>query len=235
MSVTDEDCLRTVVNLRDLGGLPIDGGGSTRSGVLLRSDAPYLGDESPAGFAWPPATVVDLRDKTETADASFPWPPEVHYISNPLFSGARIDRVLNKPLVTVYEEILRDAPHRIVGALNRFGESGATVVHCAAGKDRTGIVVAVALLLVGVQHEAIVADYQKTAHSIQRVHRRMGAHKRLPAAVGVDHQILRTPREAVELVIDRVSAARGGPWGWVEAHGADLVQLRRWAAGFSGD
>ena len=45
---------------------------------------------------------------------------------------------------------------------------GATIVHCAAGKDRTGVVVAFALAEVGVTREEIVADYARSAERVRR-------------------------------------------------------------------
>ena len=50
---------------------------------------------------------------------------------------------------------------------------GATIVHCAAGKDRTGTVVAIALAEVGVTREAIVADYARSAERIEHIFGRL--------------------------------------------------------------
>lgn len=215
-----------MVNARDLGGLPA-GAGRTRPGVLLRSDAPYLGDAHPEGLVWPPATVVDLRDPAESARSGYPWPGEVEVVSNPLFSGARLDRAVEKPLIDIYRTVMDTAAPRVVAAIDRYSESGATVVHCAAGKDRTGIVVAVSLRLAGVAPEAIVEDYQRTEDAIEQVYHRMRERRRLPAAVEPDHQIFRTPRPAIELVLDRLESA-GGAWEGFEAHGGDRTV---WTAG----
>jgi hypothetical protein len=53
---------RQLVNLRDVAGVRLAGGGTVPAGVLYRSDAPYPGDAAPQTVpVWPPATVIDLR------------------------------------------------------------------------------------------------------------------------------------------------------------------------------
>lgn len=224
--------LQTVVNLRDLGGLPI-GAGQTASGVLFRSDAPYRGDAMPNIADWPPATVVDLRDRVEGSGDAYEWPDEVEVISHPVLTGARIDRSAERPLIDVYRTVLDTAAHRVVEAIGNYSESGATVVHCAAGKDRTGIVVAVSLMVAGVDPDAIVADYQRTEDAIGDVYRRMRERRKLFADVQPDDQMLRTPRAAIDLVLETVDGAAGGARGWFENHGGDLGRLERWLDRFT--
>ncbi len=69
-----------------------------------------------------------------------------------------------------YLSYLADRPDSIVGALRDIAAApGATLVHCAAGKDRTGTVVALALLLAGAQRDAVVADYTASSERVQQV------------------------------------------------------------------
>lgn len=223
--------LRTVVNLRDLGGMPV-GAGRTQPGVLLRSDAPYVGDDAPDGVAWPPATVIDLRDQTERADSAYAWSDDVTVVNNPLFTGARLDRATDRPLIEIYQKVLDTAAPRVVTAINQYSDSGATLVHCAAGKDRTGITIAVSLLLAGVDREAIVADYQRTEDAIGQVYERMRERGRLFADVTPDHQIFRSRRPAVDYILESVDRTDGGPWGWFEQHGGDIARLEQWQSRF---
>jgi protein-tyrosine phosphatase len=75
---------------------------------------------------------------------------------------------LGHPVASVYFSYLVDRPDSILAALRAVGSApGAALVHCAAGKDRTGTVVALALTLAGVTLEAVVGDY---AASSERVH-----------------------------------------------------------------
>src|SRR5690625_7785739 len=64
----------TLVNLRDLGGMPTQDGTITRHGVLYRSDAPYPNDSDPVTVdQWPPAAVLDLRSQRERDDVGHEW------------------------------------------------------------------------------------------------------------------------------------------------------------------
>lgn len=224
--------LQSVANGRDLGGLLLEGGGVTRPGVLLRSDAPHAGDLAPRNMPWPPSTVIDLRDGSEAGEGAAVWPDGVRQIRNPLFSGLRMDRIIQTSLIELYSDMVHNSAPQIATALDQFDLLGPTLVHCAVGKDRTGVLVALALLLAGVEAEAIITDYQQTEAVIEGVYARLNRGNYLPAGVGLGDPILRTSREAVELVIDHASAASGGPWGWFEAHGGDIPRFTRWVEQF---
>lgn len=69
-----------------------------------------------------------------------------------------------------YLSYLVDRPDSVVASLRTIGEAdGATLVHCAAGKDRTGTIVALALILAGAEPEAVVADYVASGDRIQQI------------------------------------------------------------------
>ncbi|MDL9937453.1 tyrosine-protein phosphatase [Gordonia sp. ABSL1-1] len=228
----------SLVNLRDVGGLALTTGGTTRPGVLLRSDAPYDGDADLATgplVVWPPTRVVDLRDEGEAAAGLYSWPTGVARISNPLFTQARVDRALEDlSLSDLYANLLREAPARITSALNNFDAEGTTLVHCAAGKDRTGVTVAVALLLSEADPEAIADDYARTADAIAMVRERMIANGRITTDIAVGHQLLGSPREAIGVVVDTVSTAPGGVWGWFADNGGDVAHLEAFVARLRG-
>ena len=74
----------------------------------------------------------------------------------------------------VYLRYLDDRPDSIIAALRLIAHTdGATLVHCAAGKDRTGTVVALALAEVGVPADAIAADYARSAERVAAVFARL--------------------------------------------------------------
>ena len=160
------------------------------------------------------------------------WPPNVRVVHRPVSSGARVDRLADTALVEIYTAMMRTGGHRLTAALNEFDSEGATLVHCAAGKDRTGVIIAIALLLAGVDEEAVVTDYHRTEDGIAGVFARLRSRKRIPAGTTLDAPILRTPREAIELVVGDVTGARGGAWGWFEEHGGDVDHFRGWVSGF---
>ena len=73
-------------------------------------------------------------------------------------------------VVSVYLSYVVDRPDSVVAGLRDIAEAeGATLVHCAAGKDRTGTLVALALTLAGAEREAVVADYAASSERAQRI------------------------------------------------------------------
>ena len=179
--------LEGAVNVRDVGGLPAQDGGQTAYGRLLRSenlqelsaaDVSRLVDEIGV------TTVVDLRTTGEV-ELEGPGPldavPSVRHAYHPVLPelGCRTDAVAEALLLKKREAdlsrfpddimcghylgYLEDRPEEVTGALRTIATSeGAAIVHCAAGKDRTGVIVALALTVAGVEPEAIVADYMAT-------------------------------------------------------------------------
>src|SRR5271154_6529912 len=74
------------------------------------------------------------------------------------------------PVCGHYLGYLEDRPDQVVAALRSIAHSeGAALVHCAAGKDRTGVVVALALTVAGVDPQAVVADYAATAERTEAI------------------------------------------------------------------
>ena len=77
---------------------------------------------------------------------------------------------LGNDVASVYFSYLVDRPDSVLAALRAVAYApGAALVHCAAGKDRTGTVVALALTLAGVEREAVVADYVASSERVEGV------------------------------------------------------------------
>jgi protein-tyrosine phosphatase len=78
-------------------------------------------------------------------------------------------RVENE-VVGVYLSYVVDRPDSVVDGLRHIADAeGAALVHCAAGKDRTGTLVALALTLAGAEREAVIADYAASSERAQRI------------------------------------------------------------------
>ena len=108
---------------------------------------------------------------------------------------------------------------------------GPALVQCAAGKDRTGVVIAVILLAVGVEPGAVIADYTATSPTMRDVLARMAARLgwEMPPFDDLPPFLREAPRDAIEAVIDVVATGPDGAAGWLAAHGmspADLGRLR---------
>lgn len=177
------------VNLRDLGGLPVQGG-VTRAGVLLRSDDVSV---MPADFARQMVDdgvrqVIDLRSPEEALlTGRGPLTvPGVNYHHLPLTASVSMPEDVSRQLMAAsatpehvgawYANLVEAQARQLaVGVtLVAMGE-GATVFHCAAGKDRTGVFAAVVLSALGASTETISADYAVTATRLPRLYPRLRA------------------------------------------------------------
>jgi hypothetical protein len=130
-----------------------------------------------------------------------------------------------------YLGYLATRPDSISAALNIVSRStGATVVHCAAGKDRTGTVVALALDAAGVPHDAIVEDYALTAERIERIIARLLPRELYGNALQKQSVADQSPRpETMQTILDAVQSEFGGAAGWLRRQGwrdADVDRLR---------
>lgn len=171
-------------NVRDLGGLPLRDGGTTRRGALVRADT--LCRLTPDGcrslVAHGVRTIVDLRFPEEAARAPYPCLGRiagsgVAYYNAPINAGRdpALDAArsaafgaASSPVDSYRLEL--DANPRglaLIAAAIAQAADGGVVVHCHAGKDRTGIVVMLVLALAGVPDEVIVDDYALSMPALQ--------------------------------------------------------------------
>lgn len=240
-----------LVNLRDVGGLPTCDGHWIASRRLLRSD--NLQDLTPESVRWlveeaGVTDVVDLRtdrerrlegpgpltrtavrfhplsllpDESSTADALLA--DDEHEVARPSDRPGRI--------VSDYLRFLTRRPESAVAGLRVIGHApGAVLVHCAAGKDRTGTLVALALTLAGVAPEYVADDY---AASDERVPAIMAKLRRSRTyaddLVGKTAADQSTPPEAMIGLLAAIDATFGGVEGYLDSHGwtpADTEAVR---------
>jgi protein-tyrosine phosphatase len=169
--------LEGAVNFRDLGGYPADGGKQTRWRVLFRADG--LSDLTERDLEVMRAlgirTVVDLRSGDEVERSRYDvdaHPVTFHHfpIIEKLPDPEEFDR---RPglLGSQYQEMLRDAGEAFLGVLRVLAapEALPAVFHCTAGKDRTGVLSALVLSLLGVDEETVVADYALSGAAMVRL------------------------------------------------------------------
>ena len=174
-----EGCL----NARDLGGLTTVDGRRTRPAALIRSDT--LCRLSPVGraalIAHGVRTVVDVRfpSEIERDDPAHPFrdgPDGVLYLNRPTNIGhtAEEDAAMAAGIRAAESRLelnLIDLDGNRAGfasiatAIAR-APAGGVVVHCHAGKDRTGIAIALVLSLVGMPDETIAADYALSGRNL---------------------------------------------------------------------
>lgn len=151
-------------NARDLGGTPLAGDLTVREGALVRSDSHFYLTEAGLGAlrAYGVSRVIDLRRGVELEQ----WPSvlatDACYLHLPVQNPE--DREDESTLAELYRALLDRRPKLFAAALTAIAEAppGAVVVHCAAGKDRTGLVIALVLSLLGASDEVIAVDYALT-------------------------------------------------------------------------
>jgi protein tyrosine/serine phosphatase len=168
------------VNFRDLGGWRTGDGRRLRYGRLFRSDALHRlsgGDLVRLRDELGVRTQIDLRASQEVASEGrgpLAGPP-VAYHHLPFFDGLRAggERPAGS-LAELYFAMLRYARSPIARALEALAASpGPSVFHCAAGKDRTGVLAAVVLGALGVADEDVVEDYAYTRRVLPRILERL--------------------------------------------------------------
>ncbi len=173
------------VNFRDLGGYRNSHGQTVRWRRLFRSDA--LQDMTPADAAFAInelniGLVVDLRNSYEAErDGRGPLPElgaEYRRFSLmeeqgfPPFTGGD---VANR-LFATYQWLIHNSGQRVAQAVNAIGEAECgAVFHCSAGKDRTGLLAALILEVLGIDSETIAADYILTNDAAEGILRRIKA------------------------------------------------------------
>jgi len=224
-TITLEGCL----NFRDLGGYPTADGGQVRWRRMFRSDALHaltpvdvarLRDE--LGLA----TVVDLRSTAELrADGDGPLGREriVHH-HVPLFDGEAIrseERPLSITLADRYWLLAEYAKAKIARVLTTLAASeGPAVYHCAAGKDRTGVISAVILGVLGVPDEVIVADYAATKDNLEAIIERLMATKSYATVLAnLPPDTLHAEAETMVAFLERIRTEYGDMRAYARAAG----------------
>ena len=222
-------------NLRDVGGYPTHAGGSVTWRALFRSDSLHrLGGQGVAGLArLDLCTIVDLRADIEVEQR----PGAVAGLPALIVRAPVVrDPAVLPPLADLgaeYRYMIDECGDPIGAAVRALCAPGAlpALVHCAAGQDRTGIVIALVLAVLGVPDELIGADYSlssmyldpDSAAVISRL-------KAVGPGGNVTAEPLSAPAGLILNVLDRARAAGGGSVdGYLTAHGVgapDLAALR---------
>lgn len=182
---TTELLLSAPVNLRDLGGIAVEGG-ILREGLAIRTDdlslvtAEVAEELVAAGLT----SIIDLRSTDEVSITGRgplgQQPVAYHHI--PLMGSIRRAMSDDVPALThetmgyMYMGLIENATSQLVTALNIIAYSpGATAFHCAAGRDRTGVLAASLLLVLGASDADIVTDYALTGPNMTKIQERTRA------------------------------------------------------------
>ncbi len=223
------------LNVRDLGGHPTEDGRQTQYGRIIRADnVRRLSDAGWEALAdYGVRTVVDLRTEEELA-ADPPREVAVDVVHTPFMvdspevfaeADARSARHDDLSLATrdVYLLFLERFHTHAAAVVQTVADApeGAVVVHCAGGKDRTGLTVAFLLRLAGVPHDEIDADYALSEERLRPRHERWFAE-----AEGDEERLARlrrmaaTPRGTMRGVLEELEGRYGSVEEYLLAGGA---------------
>ncbi len=214
-------------NFRAVTGVTADGR-SLRSGLLYRSDA--LGGLTAEGRRTLAdlgiSRVIDLRSPEERVQA-----PDLldglaaEVIALPILS-ANSFRPDDVDLRRVYRSVLDTYGAQVGAAIRAIAEStGPLVVHCTAGKDRTGLVVALTLLAVGIDYSWVAQDYAATEANLagawsEQMLARVAAYG-IPMAEPLVEVLTRSPEPVLRETVDWLAARPGGIAGYLNSVGVD--------------
>ena len=222
-----------LVNLRDLGGLPTESGATTLPGRLLRSESPHTLSDSGlrALLDLGIGAVVDLRTASEREHRPSPLVEAgVHTSHAPIFTddGDYPDHLTTA--AEVYCWWLRERRTGVAAAMTAIADapSAPILVHCHAGKDRTGVIIALVLRLAGVSIDAIADDYAISGVQLAEMlaRDRISARERGMDEVRAE-RIFTVRREAMVHTMDCVDSEHGGPVSLLRAAGLDDARVER--------
>jgi protein-tyrosine phosphatase len=220
-------------NFRDAGRYPAGPERQTRWGTLYRSDSLHAlsPDAQRELLDLGVTTILDLRRQDEAALAPnvFQCSGAVRYHHVPVSSAGLLD-LGSSSLATVYRGMLEregDAFRRVFSILGQPAAWPA-IVHCTAGKDRTGLVVALLLSVAGVPREVIVGDYALTSRYLRGPDFEAA---RLQAAEhgfawATTPELLACPPEAMEQVLTWLDDGFDGVEGYLAQIGVDRPTVR---------
>jgi len=250
-------------NFRDTAGAPLASGGTTRTGVLYRSDA--LSALTPEGLEDLANTrvgvIVDFRtaDERNAAPDRVPTTRPFRTVQLSFLEGAMADMMKKlqggagsptpqqreaamsaiPTLADLYIGMLQGGAAsfaqvaRLIAEGDDSGPSG-VLVHCTAGKDRTGVATALMLDAAGVERSAVVADYAASQANLAgpwaegMLH--MVASFGIPLTPRLQTLVTGTPPEAIEAALDWVDSQAGGSMEYLRSGGLtddEAAALRR--------
>jgi protein-tyrosine phosphatase len=233
------------LNVRDLGGLPTRDGSETRFGEIVRADSirQLSADGWHALADYGVRTVIDLRSDRELLDDP-PADVRVRVLHVPFMKASEeewteIDAELDAASASAPDGVSAKRDRYLI-VLERFranvaaavraiahAPEGGVVIHCAGGKDRTGLVSAFLLDLAGVDAETIAADYALSEERLQRRHDAWLAAAETEEEAARIHQMATTPAATMRGVLAELEHRHGSVEGYLRAAGATEDELRR--------
>lgn len=210
-----QSLLEASFNTRDLGGFSA-AGGVTKENRIWRSDVPgpLTGRDAALLLTRGITTAIDLRtsEEAEKRPSPFAGLPGIGYLHFPIAEGSEPPA---RPEDVPASYLTIAASPGAAQALKAAAEAEAGVLlHCTAGKDRTGVLSAILLAACGVSREAIARDYE-----ISREYNRERLEAYLAAHPAVDRRTVTATKETMERFLTLFQEKYGGVPGYFSAVG----------------
>jgi protein-tyrosine phosphatase len=222
--------LQPLHNFRDA-GTPPSSHGELRTGMLLRSAAPLGVPADMPEFlsAQGIEVIIDLRDEGEQLYA--PWnEPAVRVISMPVFAG-KLKTLQFDSLEQLYTIMLDRFTPSLVAAVGAIADNSdvPVLVHCTAGKDRTGVVVALVQEVLGVERGAVLEHYALSQEMLGESYLRdlFGGVDPLELPGVAAHRAVSSPPTLLESLLVAIDVAHGDVESMLLSHGLTSAQLTR--------
>jgi protein tyrosine/serine phosphatase len=223
-------------NFRDLGGYPTLDGRVTRWGQLFRSDtlSELTDDDLEVLREVGLTSVIDLRTNAELerTGRGLLGDEPIRHVHLPVVQDAGTSQgapsEAQEDLASRYLWYLDVGRDALVSALNMVGDPSSypLVFHCAAGKDRTGVLAALVLDIVGVERNVIVEDYVLTASRMDLILSRLQGGADAEARVAeIPQFLLRAEAVTMQTFLDQLHENHGGARGWALTSGVRAESL----------
>lgn len=230
------------LNFREVAGLPAEGGRRIAAGRLYRSDTiQFL---TPADVEWLVTdvglrSIIDLRLDYELKVEGFGLPGETAVVHHHL--PFRVDGTqksghatpilqADDPMVPHYLGYLSTMPESATGIIRVLADTDRvpTLIHCAAGKDRTGVAVAIALSVAGVSQDDIAEEYGRNPERIPLVMEQLRAMESYGDSIDrLPPQAHLTDPDYMRRFLAAVDEMYGGVVSYLQEHGVSDDELQR--------
>ncbi|MFD7498096.1 tyrosine-protein phosphatase [Streptomyces sp. NPDC059832] len=246
-----------LLNFRDPASVADPRGDRIRPGILFRSAQPdpvanadTVGELHTHGIR----VVVDLRSPDERGDDDWAAaeeagitvvrapvaPDDTDAVAGPGIASLRTSADLGR----FYAALAESAPSALADAVRAAAGPGAALVHCAAGKDRTGLLVALLLELAGVPDDNIADDYVRTATALPEILSALASRHRIALNDGagddegygaagrpiVPAPLLQAPREAIEVFLETMRVRHGSAEAFLLGCGVEATTIHDFRA-----
>ena len=224
-------------NFRDLGGYVCGDGATTRKNTFYRADCLSKLTEGDIctledlGIT----TVIDLRTQEELARAANPLRDRegFEYYNLSLSDGLQSEELkglMPESLSKMYRALADEAGEVIETIFSILARApGVAVFHCAAGKDRTGVIAALLLMLAGVSDDDIVSDYSCTYELMKPIFDNQISQAAL-VGIEVPKELMMSEPANMEEFLAHINNVRGGIVTYLEQiglHSDKINTLRR--------